>query len=179
MAYTKQTWTDGTTICNAERMNHIEDGIADLYNAIFPIGQIVIKGDNEDYTNWLGFTWERTAVGKVLVGIDSTDTDFNEIGKTSGEKTHTLTINEMPSHNHMGRTYSKNYNAGETIPKSRAYARSYVNNDTTDGVWKYSGGEGVSGAEITNMIETSNSGGNQPHNNLQPYQVVAYWKRIA
>ena len=79
MAYIKNVWQDGETIATAERMNHIEDGIADLYNAIFPIGQIVIKGDNEDYSNWLGFTWERTAVGKVLVGIDSTDADFNTI----------------------------------------------------------------------------------------------------
>lgn len=28
MAYERQTWVDGTTICNAERINHIEDGIA-------------------------------------------------------------------------------------------------------------------------------------------------------
>lgn len=179
MAYIKQNWINGETIATAERMKHIEDGIEDLYNAIFPVGQIVIKGDNEDYSNWLGFTWERTAVGKVLVGIDSTDTDFNTIGKTGGEKTHTLTINEMPSHNHMGKTYSKNYNAGKTIPKSRAYARSYVDNDTALGVWKYSGGKGVSGAEITDMIETSNSGGNTAHSIMNPYQVVAYWKRIA
>ena len=100
MAYIKNVWQDGETIATAERMNHIEDGIADLYNAIFPVGQIVIKGDNEDYTNWLGFTWERTAVGKVLVGIDSTDTDFNTIGKTGGEKTHTLTVAEIPTHEH-------------------------------------------------------------------------------
>ena len=52
MAYIKQNWVNGETIATAERMNHIEDGIADLYIAIFPAGQIVIKGDNEDYSNW-------------------------------------------------------------------------------------------------------------------------------
>ena len=112
MAYTKQEWKDlpdKTTPITAESLNHIEQGIADLYDAIFPIGQIVIKGDNEDYSNWLGFTWERTAVGKVLVGIDSTDTDFNTIGKTGGKKTHTLTVAEMPSHNH-------NVNYGSSAP---------------------------------------------------------------
>lgn len=148
MAYTKQTWQNGTTICNAERMNHIEDGIAELYNAIFPIGQIVIKGDNEDYSNWLGFTWERTAVGKVLVGIDSTDTDFNTIGKTGGEKTHTLTIEEMaPTVWHSSSQFNgiqKYFNNGETF-----------------------------------SISTQGTDLGQPHNNLQPYQVVAYWKRIA
>lgn len=159
MAYIKQVWQDGETIATAERMKHIEDGIADLYNAIFPIGQIVIKGDNEDYSNWLGFTWERTAVGKVLVGIDSTDTDFNTIGKTGGEKTHTLTVDEMPKHTHNLKTGAKtnawkepNYTIGYQYQEASAIVSS----------------EGI-----------ENTGENQPHNNLQPYQVVAYWKRIA
>ena len=159
MAYIKNVWQDGETIATAERMNHIEEGIADLYNAIFPVGQIVIKGDNEDYSNWLGFTWERTAVGKVLVGIDSTDTDFNEIGKTSGEKKHTLTLQEMPKHTHNLITGAKtnawkepNYTIGYQYQEPSAIVSS----------------EGI-----------ESTGGNQPHNNLQPYQVVAYWKRVA
>ena len=159
MAYIKNVWQDGETIATAEKMNHIEDGIADLYNAIFPVGQIVIKGDNEDYSNWLGFTWERTAVGKVLVGIDSTDTDFNEIGKTSGEKKVTLTVAQMPKHTHNLKTGART-NAW-TEPN---YAISY----------QY---QAASTANSSEGIE--NTGGNQPHNNLQPYQVVAYWKRIA
>lgn len=166
MAYERQNWVNGETIATAERMKHIEDGIADLYNAIFPVGQIVIKGDNEDYSNWLGFTWERTAVGKVLVGIDSTDTDFNTIGKTGGEKTHKLTIDEMPSHKptlimsytvtqahtHVGGTYAKSFAEGANP----------------------SGGTYEANDERIKII-----GGDEPHNNLQPYQVVAYWKRIA
>ena len=158
MAYTKQVWQDGETIATAERMKHIEDGIADLYNAIFPVGQIVIKGDNEDYSNWLGFTWERTAVGKVLVGIDSTDIDFNTIGKTGGEKTHTLSVPEMPRHAH--------------------YIASNLTNNPIGGIDRtimYGVPESV---EPTNYSSES-TGNNQPHNNLQPYQVVAYWKRTA
>lgn len=159
MAYTKQVWQDGETIATAERMNHIENGIADLYNAIFPVGQIVIKGDNEDYSNWLGFTWERTAVGKVLVGIDSTDDDFNTIGKTSGEKTHKLTTAEMPKHTHTLKT-----GARTAVWAEPNYAISY----------QY---QAASTANSSEGIESA--GGSQPHNNLQPYQVVAYWKRIA
>ena len=158
MAYIKQNWVNGETLATAERMKHIEDGIADLYNAIFPVGQIVIKGDNEDYSNWLGFTWERTAVGKVLVGIDSTDTDFNTIGKTGGKKTHTLTVAEMPSHNH-------NVNYGSSAPLG-------LNSGSTGYKLNYEQGG-------TQQIYATATGGNQPHNNLQPYQVVAYWKRIA
>ena len=157
MAYTKTNWTTSTPI-NPTNLNHIENGIAELYNAIFPVGQIVIKGDNEDYSNWLGFTWERTAVGKVLVGIDSTDTDFNTIGKTGGEKTHTLSVPEMPRHAH--------------------YIASNLTNNPPGGIDRaimYGVPESV---EPTNYSSES-TGNNQPHNNLQPYQVVAYWKRIA
>ena len=157
MAYTKTNWTTSTPI-NPTNLNHIENGIADLYNAIFPIGQIVIKGDNEDYSNWLGFTWERTAVGKVLVGYDSNDSDFNSIGKTGGEKTHTLSVPEMPRHAH--------------------YIASNLTNNPPGGIDRaimYGVPESV---EPTNYSSES-TGNNQPHNNLQPYQVVAYWKRIA
>ena len=159
MAYIKQVWQDGETIATAERMNHIEDGIADLYNAIFPVGQIVIKGDNADYSNWLGFTWERTAVGKVLVGIDSTDSDFNTIGKTSGTKKVTLTKNELPKE--IGQALLYDSNAPTQSSSTDALTTQWTN--------KYRSG-------LYNIV---NEQGGNAHNNLQPYQVVAYWKRIA
>lgn len=132
--------------------------LTNLANAIlgvaFPIGKIEMFYDAEDHSNYMGFTWERTAVGKVLVGIDSTDTDFNTIGKIGGKKTHTLTVDEMPSHNH-------NIRAGEEGTE--------VHNEfgpiSTSNKNKY-------------QILSLYSGGNQPHNNLQPYQVVAFWKRV-
>lgn len=159
MAYIKQNWLNGETVATAERMNHIEEGIADLYNAIFPIGQIVIKGDNEDYSNWLGFTWERTAVGKVLVGIDSTDNDFNEIGATGGAKTHTLTQSELPKT--IGQALIYDSTATAQTSSTDALATQWSQN--------YRSG-------LYNVV---NQNGGNAHNNVQPYQVVAYWKRTA
>lgn len=129
-----------------------------LVNLLFPIGQIIIKGDNADYSNWLGFSWERTAVGKVLVGLDTTDTDFNAIGKTGGEKKHILTVDEMPSHTHgvpQAHPYNGSAEAHYTLVR-QSFDKSTAYN-----------------------VDTSATGGGEAHNNMPPYQVVAYWKRIA
>lgn len=98
--------------------------------------------------------------GKVTVGKDSTDTDFNELGKTSGEKTHTLTVDEMPSHTH-----------------DVAIA---VNNTVAGGARYYFNSAGTTSAPITDKAAWSNSltakaaGGGQAHNNLQPSLTLNY-----
>ena len=128
-----------------------------LLNMLLPIGKTEIFYDNEDHSNYMGFTWERTSIGKVPVGINTSDTDFNTIGKTGGEKEHTLTIEEMPKHRHelIMRNTGTNYYENPYPPYTAA-------GDTTN--------------SSAGMLY---SGNDQPHNNLQPYEVVAYWKRIS
>ena len=131
----------------------------EVMNLIYPIGSIMIQANNTDYSDFLGFEWERTLIGKVAVGIDSSDSDFNTVGKTGGEKGHTLTINEMPRHSHIIPSKSS---AGDV--------------STATGENASAGG---TGSWATTNNTTTASGGGQAHNNLQPYEVVAFWKRIA
>ena len=91
--------------------------------------------------------------GRFPVGLDTNDTDFNIIGKTGGEKTHKLTVSEMPSHKHNMRYGSAAGGNGS----------GYV----------YSGTEG------TGATAMDAAGGNQPHNNVPPYIVMAFWRRTA
>lgn len=143
-------------------MNQIKQVVNSLANLFFPIKKIVIFNDNDDHSNYLGFTWERIASGKMLIGIDSTDTDFNTIGKVGGEKTHTLTIDEMPQHNHKISRFINQ--KGFSTPFNDPNTGWGLKNDDVNGV---------------NDIMTTYSGGGQAHNNMPPYYVVAYWQRIS
>lgn len=145
---------DTTTPINANDLNY---NFKELLNLIYPIGAIMIRTDNIDYSDYLGFEWERTLVGKTPVGIDYDDIDFNIVGQTGGEKKHTLVVNELPEIKP-----SALVDTGTGNVSGSAITYSVVD----DGIWY--------GADMFQSI-----GENQAHNNLQPYEVVAFWKRIA
>lgn len=67
----------------------------------FPVGYIYISVDPTNPATVLGYgTWAAFAAGRVLVGIDAGQTEFDTVEETGGAKTHTLTTAEMPSHTH-------------------------------------------------------------------------------
>lgn len=91
--------------------------------------------------------------GKVTVGYNSSETEFNAVGKTGGEKTHQLTVTEIPTHNH------------------RVCPNGVVNTSTGSG--GYGARSWLSSGEPYN-VTTEPIGGNGAHNNLQPYSTVNY-----
>jgi len=90
--------------------------------------------------------------GKVPLGLDSNDNDFNVLGNTGGEKTHKLTIAEMPKHKHD----------------------TQINRDSGSMSWGgLTGVQNVSGVTY-GYADSTQVGGDTAHNNLQPYMVVNY-----
>lgn len=87
--------------------------------------------------------------GRVAVGKDSTQTEFDVLGETGGEKTHTLTVEEMPSHNHQVARATSGQDGGSD--------------------WNIQ-----TASTGTPQWYTTNTGGGQAHNILQPYQVTNY-----
>lgn len=158
MAYNKTNWTSTTPI-NTKNLNNIENGIYNIYNDIFPVGRGFIDFTNTDFSNYLGFTWERTLVGMTPVGINSNDVDFNTIGKTGGAKTHKLTQSELPKE--LGQALIYDSSTTEQSSSTDALTTQWTN--------KYRSG-------LYNVV---NENGGNAHSILQPYQVVAYWKRVA
>lgn len=136
---------------NNTTLNNMQKGLLEL---VFPIGSTYVTQTDTNPSTILGFgTWERLK-GKVCLGLDEDDNDLKTIGNTGGEKTHTLTVNEMPAHRHE----VNNLIAGHGSTNDWSLTASIVPN----------GGKTFVNAE----------GGNQSHNNMQPYQVVGYmWIR--
>ena len=99
-----------------------------------------------------GGTWEAWGKGRVPVGVDPNDTDFNAPNKSGGAKTVTLTVEQIPAHQHGAR------HLGSTSGSSNGWI-------------------GSTGTKSTQM--TDSTGGGQAHNNMQPYQTLYMWKRTA
>lgn len=128
----------------------------DFLNVFYPVGTYY-ETSNADFnpnTAW-GGTWVEDSKGRVTVGQDTNDTSFDTIGETGGEKTHTLTTNEMPSHNHT--IDNIDYGIANDNVLGGSYPRMALNGTVT----------------------SNSTGGGQAHNNLQPYIVVKRWHRTA
>lgn len=66
----------------------------------YPVGSIYMSANNVNPGTLFGGTWTSWGAGRVPVGVDTSDSDFNTVEKTGGASTHTLSSGEMPSHAH-------------------------------------------------------------------------------
>lgn len=132
----------------------VTDLTKQLFLLMHRVGDIIFSTSDENPSTIYGGTWVAWGKGQVPVGVDTSDSDFNTVEKTGGEKEHTLTVDEMPSHKHdFGQQFAATSNL------SGAYGYYMIAGTQTDVI--------------------KNTGGNQPHNNLQPYITCYMWKRTA
>ena len=134
----------------------VYDTVGSLIDMFYPVGSYYETSDTafNPNTAW-GGTWVEDSAGKVTVAQDTNDADFDTIGETGGEKTHTLTVAEMPSHSHSA------YLNGGNLASSAGRLQFTTN----------------TGQEFAGSIKAA--GGDGAHNNLQPYVVVKRWHRTA
>ena len=142
--------------------------------AIYPVGHIYTTVANGNPSTLLagmsGTTWVAFGAGRTLIGLDSNDADFNAITETGGHKvdttssgSHTLTVAQMPAHNHTV-TFPRQNTSGGGGP-----VHPCMDNGTGGPVYpSVSSAGGNSGHSHTNSIDV-----------VQPYIVVYFWKRTA
>ena len=173
----------GWKVDKVKAENLDNDSLAQIcLNLIYPVGSIYMSVKNASPETFLGGTWVAWGSGKVPVGVDISDTDFNGVEKTGGKKTHVLTENEMPKHKHTGTEQeaqkfniqqdstfeTKRYTASFTAETIQTASNSVANpNGPLSGY-----GEVVVEHGIT-------AGGGQPHSILQPYITCYMWKRVS
>lgn len=120
----------------------------------YPVGSIYLSVNNTNPSSLFGFgTWEAIE-DRFLLGASSTYV----AGTTGGEATHTLTVDEIPSHNH-------------TFLRSK-----FDNNEQNETGTTVFGINFKAASQIT--ATTDAAGGSQAHNNMPPYLVVYMWKRV-
>lgn len=146
MIYAGDTAPSGWLICDGSEISRTT--YANLFNAI---GIAYGNGDGSTTFNLPNLK------GRIPVGQDTSDTDLQTIGTPGGEKTHQLTIDEMPSHTHRV-YYYVNINLRGGVDHLLAYG-----SPNSSGLVNYKG---------TTWI--GNEGGDQAHNNMQPYVVMNY-----
>lgn len=146
-AYGKETAPANWLICDGSAVSRTS--YADLFAVI---GTKYGEGDGSTTFNLPNLK------GRVPVGLDSSDIDFNTIGKTGGEKKHKLTIEELAKHAH------------DIHGNTNTYSVSGVNYYQTSSIFTgYASGEQKN--LFYNGFGAEKTGRDQPHNNLQPYEV--------
>lgn len=97
--------------------------------------------------------------GRVPVGYNPDDLDYDEVGKMGGEKTHVLTINEMPAHYH---------GTGTETHGDAAYRRGPAHNVRA---W---GGTNT----VSFPSSTGDAGGGTPHENRPPFFTLLFIMKL-
>lgn len=145
-----------------------KDDMEAAMQRMYPIGSIYFSAVGTNPSELFGFgTWQAWGAGRVPVGVDASQTEFNAVEKTGGEKAHALTINEMPSHTH-----------------EISYRPIGDPSDDPFALFKSEGGitgtYNSPGTELSqDALEAKAAGGGRAHNNLQPYITCYMWKRTA
>lgn len=167
MPYAGPVAPPGWLVCNGQSL------LRSQYLALFEvIGTTYGADDSEHFTL-------PDCRGNVIIG-KGTQSYCNALGETGGEQEHTLTIGEMPSHNHAGTTDS----AGSHTHTLNNATTVQINGVNTPSGLDNSGGEincvntltatvNANGAH-THTFTTGNTGGGAAHNNLQPYITLNY-----
>ena len=138
---------------------------SDLLTYVYPVGSIYMSVNNVSPQSFLGGTWQAWGAGKVPVGVDPNDTDFNASNKSGGSKTVTLTNAQLPKLSGSMQT---------SVPDSFSTSGIISGNS-----WSQTKSDTASkSARSTIYGFKIDIGGGQSHNNLQPYITVYMWRRI-
>ena len=164
-------------------------------DSVYPVGSIYISvNDSFNPNDVFPGTWISFGKGRTLVGVDTSDLEFQSAEDTGGEKTHVLTVDELPEHNHDVTVENKELKgsvwnfAGQGATFGPGNSTSGVFSKGGDGTCFYPSSTGkatgvndgfIMDATHKHTATSGNTGSGMAHNNMMPYITVYMWKRTA
>lgn len=125
----------------------------------FPVGSVFIAVVSTDPATLLGYgTWSAFGAGRVLVGLDSGDTDFDTAEETGGAKTKAISahadtaVADHAAHTHAGPSHQHNLAGGAATAHSHTYTQ------TVDHVHVQNAPTSASGGAVLYALDTNASG---------------------
>lgn len=201
MSYIRKHWVEGETNLGAANFNNIEDGVEEalakaggnsdmweyIRNLVYPVGAIYMSVNNTDPSLLFGGTWVRWGQGRVPVGVNSSDANFNYVEKPGGsanavvvshDHTASFTGNAVGTHTHNGPSHTHTMahthlynrppaNTGDhvltvnEIP-SHNHPTGYYSEHNTTYALSHTGVKPIT-AEDNDRISTGYTGGGQGH----------------
>lgn len=142
------------------------------------VGSLIFDTKNINPATYLGFgTWQLWGSGCVPVGIDTTQLEFNTAEKTGGQKSHSLTIQEMPKHKHL--IYQDPWGTGGRSAVTTSYSEAGGTSIARLAASGVSNLAPYSGDNAIGLVNADYTGEGSAHSNLQPYITCYIWKRTA
>lgn len=152
---------------------NIQKAINEMLDKCYPIGRTIMDEDvNNDYSNYLGFTWSKTLRGVSPVGLNEEDEDqtYSTLGNEFGARTHSLTKDELPKINGSFQMHG-------------AAASTNISNVTGDFTSNLVNSEYKNGGTVGTATSYGNVildiGNNKEFNLSPPSKIVAFWKRVS
>ena len=174
-----------------------DSGLLDL---IYPVGAIYMSTSGTNPSNLFGGTWVAWGSGRVPVGVNGNDGNFNAVEKTGGQSTVTIASNNLPAHNHgvndPGHQHTLDLGSykiptatqdiGDVSSSSTegSYTAPSISGSTATQDWSQFTGTSLTPASSGTGISIQNAygnagGGADAMTNLQPYITCYMWKRTA
>lgn len=155
----------------SDTQKSVDDLKTAVFDMIYPVGSYYWSSNATNPGSIFGGTWEQIKDRFVLAAGGT-----YAVNATGGEATHTLTVNEMPSHDHDVNVRVKGYD-GWASYTSQYYGVMF--NMSSDATGYHSPNYSAHSASVTADADTGANGGSKPHNNMPPYIVAYCWHRTA
>lgn len=187
-------------------LTKLDNNLKSIGKTLFPVGSIFFTTKNTNPGTFIGGTWVAWGSGRVPVGVNTSDGNFNTPEKTGGASSHSHTVNahshSTPSHRHGFTVGWYDWYASAAGITSYASSKGKFQTASDSGVFAnslYGGNISVNGALTnwatthnptiyksdgdTTAVSAGNTGNSSPatnsQSNLQPYITCYMWKRTA